>query len=145
MRACHEPIFSLSCLEKSAKRRYKLMFYLPSPPPKKMNIWLKSPRYLSAPLHALCWQFGKGLDHGPGHLTRMRGLSIKIKEICVICIRDKFNWWTTVKNRRSSIHGPNPTPTKTFLFQTKTITIRASYEFLFNCLKQICQYLFVII
>ena len=62
------------------------MFYLQFQKKEYLNIWLKSPRYLSAPLHALCWQFGKGLDHGPGHLTRMRGLSIKIKEIGVLSV-----------------------------------------------------------
>ena len=77
-------------------------------------------------------------------LDRNGGLSIKIKKyVCYLYIRDYYNWWTTVKNRRSSIHGPNPTHTKTFLIQTKTITIRALYAFLFNCLKKICLYLFV--
>ena len=62
------------------------MFYLQFQKKEYLNIWLKSPCYLSALLHTLCWQFGKGLDHGPGHLTRMRGLSIKIKEICVLSV-----------------------------------------------------------
>ena len=77
-------------------------------------------------------------------LDRNEGTFNKDKrDMCAICIEDWYNWWTTVKNRRSSIHGPNPTHTKTFLIQTKTITIRALYAFLFNCLKKICLYLFV--
>ena len=90
-------------------------------PPKKIFEYL-----VKVPLLSFCtaahpmlavWERGglwtRTLDQNEGTFNKDK------RDMCAICFRDKYNWWKTVKNRRSSIHGPNPTPTITFLIHQK--------------------------